>query len=124
MTTADKLVKGGISAETAKVIIGDVDSGVTATGSSSQSDSYAVRAHLTDVSGGGATTGVRLPAANGGDNFTICNRSASNCLVYPPTGGKLNDGSANAAITLADNESATFHCINTIDYMAVIGSAS
>lgn len=122
--SANEMMAAGVSAETSKAIIGNVDSGVTATGSSSQANSYAIRAAFTQVTGGGATTGVRLPAMNPSEERFICNQSGSNCLVYPPTGGKLNDGAANAALTLADNESMIAKCINTVDFGCLIGTAS
>ena len=118
---ASDLVKAHFPAQQAKAIVGTFDGSVVQAGSG-QSTAYAVKAANTHVASG--TGGVILPVANAGDSFTVMNAAAANCIVYPPTGGKMNDGSANAGITLADNESLMAVCINTTDFMCIIGSAS
>lgn len=123
MTTAEKLVLAKIPAEQANAIVGDVDGSVTSTGSTSQANSYAIRAAVTQVTTNASGGGVRLPAANKGDSFDIANwTTGNNLLLYPPTGGKLNGGSANASLTIATAKSARAVCVNTVDYSVVVGA--
>lgn len=122
MTTTTEMIGSGTPVGTAKGIVGNVDSGVTATGNSSTADSYLIRASVTEVTGGGATTGVRLPEGHPGDLRVISNNSGSNCLLYPPTGGVLNDGSANAAETLGDTTCALVAYVTNIRCVAVLGA--
>jgi len=111
----------GMSGETARAVAGTVDSGVTATGSSSQDDSYAIKAAKTYVSGGGATTGVRLPSdAQIGDEFLIGNGSGSNLLVYPPSGGAINGGSADAAKTVSDGKGIVIARVDATNWIATV----
>lgn len=111
----------GLQAETAKAVSGggDTDFGVTATGSTSQANSYAIKAGITTVTGGGANTGVRLPSnAETGDEFWILNDKGSTLFVYPPTGGTISGGSANAKVDLADNTGACYKALTSGNFMA------
>jgi hypothetical protein len=55
------------------------------------------------VTGADATKGVRLQPAAIGSQQEVYNDSASVLKVYPPTGGKLNGGTANVAVSVAAN---------------------
>ena len=123
MATADKIMKAGVPAVTARAIVGDVELAVTATGSSSQANSYAIRAVHTQGTAGAGNTGYRLPAANRGDTFTIANWSTGNThIIYPPVGGVLNGGSANAGLNLATAKSALCVCLGNLDYSVIVGA--
>lgn len=50
----------------------------------------------------GANTGVRLPVGVPGDVYWVANSGAFILKVYPATGGTINQGVANAAISIAD----------------------
>jgi hypothetical protein len=69
---------------------------------STQSDAAALQAGLNTVSAADGTKGVLLPAATaGGATVMVYNEHATNGLkIYPATGDDINDGSANAAITI------------------------
>ena len=118
MTTAGKLQTQGLRSELAKAIIGDVESGVTAVGSSA-SDAYAIKASLTVISGGAGTTGIILPVASASDHFEIVNQSGTDKILYPPSGGTLNDGAGDASITLSDNNYAIIRALTTIDFAVI-----
>lgn len=109
-------IAGGVSALAARMMTGggDIDGAITATGSSSQANSYGLRATMNKVTAGGANTGVRLPsgvnALEAGDEIWVFNVSGAAVLVYPETGGQINDGAANASVSLADNAAALIKC--------------
>lgn len=51
--------------------------------------------------GGDGAVGSILPAAIAGTQITIYNSAAGGVKVYPASGGTINGGSANAAVTVA-----------------------
>lgn len=59
-----------------------------------------------------ASTGTILPATgpqcNVFDSFIIVNHGANTLSVYPPVGGKIANGSANAAFSVAATKTAWF----------------
>ena len=118
MTTAGKLQTQGIRSQQAKAILGDVESAITATGTTA-ADAYAIKASITVLSAGAGTTGIVLPVAAASDNFKIVNQSGSNKILYPPTGGTLNDAAIDASITLADNDFDLITALNTIDFAVI-----
>jgi hypothetical protein len=89
--------------------------GITATGTN-QATAYPLgphklAVHVTSVPSG---TGVILPSPRVGSIVLIRNDDGSNSLsVYPPSGGTINGGSANAASTVTAGSSATFACWGT-----------
>lgn len=62
------------------------------------------------VTAGDGTKGVILPAAAAGLEVTIKNGAAAILKVYPSGAGVINALSASAAISMAANTCATFHC--------------
>jgi hypothetical protein len=67
--------------------------------------------HVTSVPSG---TGVLLPSPRPGALVLVRNDDSANALaVYPPPGGTINGGSANAAYSLAAGASAAFLCWGT-----------
>lgn len=101
MARVATLVGAHLTPLAAQAIVGFVDSGVTATGSNSQTGSYAIQHTNTFVTTAPANSGVLLPPASPGDKFFISNLGASTMHIYPPVGGALNGGSANAAYDIA-----------------------
>ena len=62
----------------------------------------------------GSNTAVTLPDPflggwNVGDLYKIINDTAQACVVFPPTGGKINNGSANASGAVAANTAVTVY---------------
>lgn len=64
------------------------------------------------VTGADAAKGVRLQPAAIGAQQEVYNDAAAVLKVYPPTGGKLNGGSANAAVNVAANTLALLRNID------------
>lgn len=83
-----------------------VNAAVTAAGNSAQADATALTADLNIVTTVTATTnGVRLPANRpAGEMMVVVNYDdATALIVYPSTGGKINNGTANAGVSVAIN---------------------
>jgi hypothetical protein len=117
------MMGSGCSGGEARNIAGDVETGVVATGSTSQANSYLISRPGTVVATTGANTGVRLPSnLSAGDSGWIANDGASTLFVYPPVGGILNGGSSNAKVDVATLKGATFWCKNGLDFCLVVSS--
>lgn len=112
MTRVVTLVGAGTPPTQAQAIVGFNDIGVTAAGSSSQANSYAIQYSNTYVSTAGANSGVRLPVASPGDEFFIFNGGASTMHIYPPVGGAVNGGSTDAAYDIATLTAVIGKCIS------------
>lgn len=74
-----------------------------ASAGSTQADAAALSATapFTNVSGGDGTKGVVLPVLPAGSMLHIYNAGAGALKIYPASGGAINGGSANAALSLA-----------------------
>lgn len=107
---------GGFAALVARILTGgeDRDLGVTALGTSSQANSYGLKATMTTVTGGGANTGVRLPTGitklSAGDEIDVYNTKGSALLVYPEVGGNINAAGVDTAVSVANNTRAIIKC--------------
>jgi len=67
----------------------------------------------------GSADGVLLPPGNLDDEVVIVNgQGTANLLIYPRSGGKLNNAAANAALTLPPNSAAHFIGVNNLDWVA------
>lgn len=115
------LMRTGMSALMALTVGGgsDRDLAVTATGSTSQANSYAIVGALTEVTTCALGNGVRLPTeVMNGDTFMISNKGASPCLLYPPTGGTVNLQAANASVTIAPGGVAIVKALTNLNFIA------
>jgi hypothetical protein len=111
----------GLATQLANVMAaGSINATATATGSSSQANSFAIVDDVTVFTTAASNSGARLPStANTGDTFWIANGDGNTMLIYPPTGGKLNFGTANASASLATLKTAICTAINSTDYIIV-----
>lgn len=108
MSQIKKLTGAGFAPLQALGIIGDEDNGAAGAGitaiGATQVTAYAVGAvnsHFTTVA---ASTGAILPVATAvGEELRIFNYGANSLSVYPPVGGKCNNGVINTAVALAAN---------------------
>lgn len=99
-------------------LVPDNVASVAATGSE-QGDAAALTAGINTVSAADATKGVILPAAKAGLVVQVYNEHATNGLkVYPATGDDINDGSANAAVTMEGKGLARFVGLDTTTWAA------
>lgn len=104
---ASKLVGAGLSPLAATQIAGDIQSGLTATGTT-QATALAVYGDNVIVSTTAAGTGVILagPAFGPGDDVFVANQGANALLVYPPSGGQMNAAGVNVGFSVAAGKSA------------------
>lgn len=80
-----------------------VTSTTVAAAGSAQGDAAALSAGFNYVTGADDAKGVKLPAAVAGTVVMIKVGPGADLKVYPNTGDKVNDGLANAAITVVDD---------------------
>lgn len=104
MTLVSELMSAGMPARTAELIAQDAaETGVTATGTSSQTAAYALKSKCTIFSTVAANSGALLPARG---RCLVVNGGANALSLYPPVGGNINGGSTNAAISVPAGKSA------------------
>lgn len=112
----------GIAPNVAQGIAGFISINQTATGTSSQANSFAITTDITSFSTAPTNSGCRLPPSSPGDTYTVSNGDANSMLIYPPVGGKLNYGSVNASLTLTTLQSADCTCLDNLNYIVQRGS--
>lgn len=71
----------------------------------------------------GQTAGVLPANASFGSPILVRVNTATAALIFPPTGGSINGGAANASFSVAQNKPTAFFCLpNGIDYIAVLSA--
>lgn len=68
----------------------------------------------------GQTAFIFNSAASLGRPFFFFNSSATTALVYPPSGGNFNGGSADASFSVAQNKLAIFIRISTNAWASIL----
>lgn len=100
-------------------MVGGVASATAGT-TQTQADATALSGAVNLVTTGNANDGVLLPASPAaGDVVYIVNLSAAVLKVYPTTGGKINNGSANAAVSMRANTTGAFVATGSGNWGAV-----
>ena len=79
---------------------------------------------VTTISNNTAANGVILPVPTAGQTFYIIPALATNApLVYPPVGGSINFGTANAGVAITARKMAQFIALDTLgNYGLIQGS--
>lgn len=86
---------------------------------SAQGDAAALVGRVNVVTGADGTKGVILPAAIAGIQVDVYSSVATNGLkIYPASGDDINDGSADAAITIEGKTLARFVAVDTSTWAA------
>jgi hypothetical protein len=111
MTTVRNLMGTGSSGPAAQAAVGLPAVGLTALGNS-QGTAYALTSDLNVFTTVASSTGCLLPTSAIGDWITVVNHGANTLSVYPPSGGKIANGSTNAAFSVAATKTAQFQCIS------------
>lgn len=94
--------------------------GTVAGAGSAQGNATSLTAQLSYVTGADNTVGVVLPAASPGLTRMVYNMEAANGLkVYPASGDDINDGSANAAVTIEGKTLAIFIAMDNSTWAAI-----
>lgn len=103
---------------TADLTISDI--GTIAAAGSVQGDATAIANTISVVTGADGTKGVILPAATAGLVYIVYSSTATNGLkIYPASGDDINDGSADAAITIEGKTAAIFIAVDTATWTAI-----
>lgn len=102
MALAARMMGGGLSAGQAKAINGDVNSAVSAAGTT-QGTATALKSGVNVVTTAAASSGVILPNGEISDEVEVLNLGANAVTIYPPTSGQINALSANTGFLLATN---------------------
>ena len=105
----------------AAAIVGSIAQTFTATGTTAATAAN-IGAVKTLITSGADGTGAILPSGlQPADEGAICNGTSVNVYVYPPSGGKFNNATANAPVCLGANKGLRFTCIDGTNFMATIG---
>ena len=101
----------------ASAIVGSVAQTFTAAGTT-QATGTAITTVKTFVTTATEGQGATLPASmQPGDECTVANATAVDVYVYPPVGGKLNNGTVNVPLMIAPQSGATFTCVDGTSWM-------
>jgi hypothetical protein len=112
----------GVAGGLANVLaFGSVSNTLTATGTSSQANSYAVSDDVSVFTSAASNSGARLPlGTQPGDAFVIANLDGNTMLIYPPTGGWLNNGTVNTgSVSLTTHKAAICISVDGTNYLVI-----
>jgi len=114
-------VFGAVPRPTALAMLADLETGVTAAGST-QATARLLTAANTVVSTAAAGTGVIIPASlELGDVTTVTNLGANALLVYPPIGGVIQTGATNAGFSVATGKQVVVKKVTATLFVAMTG---
>lgn len=124
------ILGSGISAQAATSLIGEVANTLTALGTTQLNALLLSKTTNNVVTVGGSGTGVILPPGTGlgdqlqaGDWVRMVNYVSGNAiLVYPPFGGKIQNGTLNASFSVAALKTATFTCIDGLNFFVTLSA--
>lgn len=123
MTTLVNLIGSGTAPLQAQATAtGLLSNTLTATGNS-QGTALAIPSDFAVFTTVAASTGTIMPSnCNPGDWYTIVNHGANTLSVYPPVGGKIANGSTNAAFSVGSNKTAQVICISNSSFAASVSA--
>lgn len=97
--------------------------GLTALGAT-QATAYPITADITQFTTVAASTGAVLPASpTPGEDYVVSNFGANALSLYPGLGGKANNGSANAAVSIPAGKTAHAYFGGAVGGWSVLISA-
>ncbi len=95
----------------------------TAGTTQTQAGATALTGAINYVTTGNASDGVKLPTGYAlGDMVMVVNSSGVALNVYPASGGKINNGSADAAKALAANMTGLYISLGSNNWAAVLSA--
>lgn len=72
-----------------------------------QATGTVIRQSMADLTTAGGATAFTLNSTAGITRlFFLCNTSSTTALIFPPSGGAINNGSTDASVNLAQNKTA------------------
>lgn len=107
--------------QAALAILGDMGNSLTATGTN-QATAYAITTANSVFTTVDAGTGARLPVTGIADRLHVANCGTNTLMVYPPSGGKLNNMTSNVPAAIPPNKTADFVCIDGTNYTALLSA--
>lgn len=120
MSTADKLARLGVWPEEAVAVsAGDWSAGAVAAGTT-QATAAPLVSDITKFATVAASSGCLLRAVPG--RQVVFNGGANALAVYPPVGGTINAGAADAAFAVAAAKSAMFLSTDGLNFVAVLSA--
>ena len=125
MTAQSKLVALGVWAETAKAeTIGDYVAGITvvASGNNTATGAIPVPGDLNYVATSGAATNSMILQNQGAAHVVVYNATANAINMFPPAGGTINAGAANASFAIIAAKSCQFFTADGLTWIAVLGA--
>lgn len=118
MATAADVMKGGFPAFAARAIGGQVQSSISAAGTTI-SDATALTASINVVTTAAASSGVKLQDMEIGDSVEILNSGANAVTVYPPTSSDtINQLSAGSGFLLGTNTACILRRFTSTQFIA------
>lgn len=114
----------GIGAAAASVMAeaNGLAAAITAAGTT-QATAQAIYADVNIVTVAAASSGVLLPADRAvGDTVEVTNLGANALAVYPPTGGNIGTGAANAAFSVPVSKTARFRLVSATQWTQVLSA--
>ena len=103
-----RIMGAGMAAAAARAISGGVSDNLIAAGNS-QATALPLYGDTNVVTTAPASSGVLLPTnMHSGDEVQVANLGANSLSVYPPVGGAINTGAANAAFAVGAGKVAVF----------------
>lgn len=118
--TASELIACGVNNVQATCFenVMDKSYGTLAAAGSDLAGAGAITKKITYVTATDNAKGVKLPTPATGDSYKIYNTVASkNLIVYPVSGGTINGGSANAAVTIYGKSGLDCFATSTSAYL-------
>ena len=120
MTIQNKLVSLGMWGEMAEqVVLGDVVTGLTATGST-QATALPITASASIFGTVAASTGAVLAQFDGA-RVVVRNGGANALLVYAPVGGYMN-GTLNGTLSIGTTKNALFVSADGINWYSILSA--
>jgi hypothetical protein len=122
------MMRAGVFINTAKAVAGGANglNTLAAAGNSWATATLITSSLVYVTTAQDGTTGVAIPAAyEVGDEWYIYskdNSGTSACIIYPPTGGAFNNGSANATFSLTDAKACVVKAV-AVGHFLVLMSA-
>ncbi len=122
MAIRSRLTGAGDSPLCAQNTVGNVANNLTATGST-QGTALLITEEVNVFTTVASSTGAILRSDLGpGDEQEAANYGANALTVYPPTGGKIQNGSVNAGFSVGTNKTARFRCVDGLAFTAVLSA--
>ncbi len=114
--TVGTMMNGGLSQLAAQSVAGEYTALVAA--GTTAADAASVKNEIHTITGDN-NSGVILPVSTIGDQFWLGNISGNTIIVYPPTGGTVNN---TTSVSVGNGKTATCKAYSNNDYLVSVGA--